>query len=110
MMSTEGNMTLDGRPLADALDDVLREVRALKRGEDTGAQAHLVWVAPDVDVAAVRSALGLTQAEFAARYGFSLPAVRKWETGARRPDAGARTLLWLLSKDHETIDAMLSAA
>ena len=110
MMTTKDNITLDGRPLADALDDVLEEVRALKRGEDTGARAHLVWVAPDVDVMAVRSALGLTQAEFAARYGFSLPAVRKWEIGARRPDAGARTLLWLLSKDHETIDAMLSAA
>lgn len=108
-MTKNGNMTLDGRTLEEALEATLKQAEAIGRGETVETPVHRVWVAPDVDVANIRSQLGITQAEFAARYGFSLHAVRKWEIGSRRPDAGARTLLWLLGRDHETIDAMLAA-
>ena len=41
----------------------------------------------------LRDALGLSQAEFAQRYGLDLATLRGWEQGRRMPDTGNRTLL-----------------
>jgi DNA-binding transcriptional regulator YiaG len=46
-----------------------------------------------VDVRAIRDRLGLTQEQFALRYGLDLDAVRNWEHGRRRPDTAARSYL-----------------
>ena len=44
-----------------------------------------VYAPIDVDVKAVRKRAGLTQEAFAARYGFSVSAVRDWEQSAANP-------------------------
>ena len=49
-------------------------------------------MAPQIDVRAIRHAAGMTQAEFAEAYDFSLRTVQEWELGARKPSGPARTL------------------
>ncbi len=95
--------------LEASLEKTLADVQAHKRGEDVGVVIHSVFVPPDVDVAEIRRQLGLTQAQFAERYGLSLGAVRKWERAERRPDAAARTLLYLIGKEPDTIDRLLAS-
>jgi len=41
-------------------------------------------MAPEIDVRAIRRATGMTQAEFAATYEFSLRTLQEWERGAKR--------------------------
>lgn len=71
---------------------------------------------PDkLDVAAIRLALPslphpCTQDNFARRFGFSVGAVRCWETGRRKPDSAARVLLTLIAHDAVTIEAAIQAA
>jgi putative transcriptional regulator len=40
-------------------------------------------MAPEIDVRAIRRAAGMTQAEFAAVYEFSIRTVQEWERGAK---------------------------
>jgi putative transcriptional regulator len=53
---------------------------------------------PDVDVAAIRKRLGLSQPHFAHRFGFSVATLRHWEQGNRRPRGCALALLHVI--DH----------
>ena len=58
-------------------------------------------MAPEIDVRAIRRAAGLTQAEFAGAYDFSLRTLQEWERGAKRPSGPARTLLRAIRADPE---------
>jgi DNA-binding transcriptional regulator YiaG len=60
---------------------------------------RLVLVRPDdVDVARTRSALGLTQAGFAAATGISHRLISDWEQGRKKPSAAARAFLVLIDE------------
>ena len=72
-----------------------RNARAFVRGETT--EGFVVHVPDAVDVRAIRAALGLSQADFAARFGLGTAAVRDWEQGRRRPEAAARVLLLVIA-------------
>jgi len=52
----------------------------------------------DVNVRELRERLGLTQEQFALRYGLDLDAVRNWEHGRRTPDPAARGYLRVIDK------------
>lgn len=107
-MSTARKKTTTRRePLPDDMFGVaLEEVRAMRRGE-IQPRVHLVYVPPSVDAAAVRAKTGLGQLEFAAKFGFSLAAVRKWEQGSREPDPAARTLLHMIALHPKTVSKMI---
>jgi len=110
-MKDTRTLTPSGRTLEAALEDALEQVRAMKRGDDIGATTYDFWTPPDVvNVAPIRHAMGLTQEQFAARYGFSLSGLKKWESGDRTPEAGTRTLLALIARDHGAVDALLASA
>jgi putative transcriptional regulator len=69
-------------------------------GHAKGTQAGVkVWRPAAVDVAAVRGRLGFTQAQFAARFGFSVATLRHWERGDRNPQGPALVLLNLIDRD-----------
>ena len=51
----------------------------------------------DVDVAAIRKRLGLSQARFAHRFGFPVATLRHWEQGNRRPRGCALALLHVIA-------------
>ena len=67
-------------------------------------------MAPDIDVRAIRRAAGMTQAQFAAAYEFSIRTVQEWERGAKKPSGPARTLLRAIKVDPEGIRRALAAA
>jgi putative transcriptional regulator len=66
-------------------------------------------MAPEIDVRAIRRAAGMTQAQFAAAYEFSVRTVQEWERGAKRPSGPARTLLRAIKGDPEGLRRALAA-
>ena len=54
-------------------------------------------------VKTMRRALGLTQAEFAARYQAPLGTLRDWEQGRTEPDQPARAYLTVIAHDPEGV-------
>lgn len=90
----------------EALGASLEAAESIARGED-GGERVVLWVPPEVDVAAIRAGQGLTQEQFAQKWGLSLSAIKKWEGGHRTPEGPIRTLLWLISREPETIDSIL---
>jgi len=98
-MSAAGNSILAG--LQDAL--------AYAQGETTRGQPHTVHVPATVDVEAIRTRLGLTQAAFAQRYGFELSSMRNWEQGRRQPEGPARSLLLVIDKEPEAVHRALAS-
>jgi putative transcriptional regulator len=78
--------------LGDLLIEGLREAIDHATGKRTGARETTVMVrAPDrIDVAAVRARLGLSRPKFAARFGFSVRTLARWEAGERQPEGPAR--------------------
>ena len=67
-------------------------------------------MAPAIDVRAIRRAVGMTQAQFATAYDFSIRTVQEWERGAKRPSGPARTLLRAIRADPEGLRRALAAA
>jgi putative transcriptional regulator len=87
----------------------LNDAVAIAKGE-ADATTYRVHVPSTVDVRAIRKAMGMTQDAFAARYGFSLGAVRDWEQGRKQPEASARILLKVIEKRPDAVDEALNAA
>lgn len=61
-----------------------------------------------LDVAGVRTRIGLTQVQFAARFGFSVATLRHWERGDRSPQGAALVLLNLIDRDPKGVLRALS--
>ena len=59
------------------------------------------------DVRAIRRGLGVNQRDFAARFGFTLSAVRDWEQGRRRPERSVRILLKIIEREPEVMERVL---
>jgi putative transcriptional regulator len=84
-----------------------REALAFAKGGRTKAVAH---VPARVDVKAIREAAGMTQGEFAARFGFSLRTLQQWEIGRRAPHGPARALLTIIAHEPRAVRRALAAA
>lgn len=82
-----------------------REALAHTRGEREGFVAH---VPQRVEVRAIRRRSGLSQAKFAARYGFALDALRNREQGRRQPDPAARAYLTVIAREPDAVERALS--
>jgi putative transcriptional regulator len=52
----------------------------------------------EVDVRELRERLGLTQEQFALRYGLDLDAIRNWEHKRRTPDPAAQSYLRVIER------------
>lgn len=63
-----------------------------------------------VDVKELRQRIGMTQEQFAARFGFSVATLRHWERGDRSPAGPALVLLNVIAKDHKAVMRALSPA
>src|SRR5437588_12624483 len=87
----------------------LKEAIAWAGGEDVPVRVTTVQV-PAVDVRAVRRRLGLSQSEFAAKFGFQPATLRNWEQGRTRPDGPARVLLAVIARHPEAVEDALQKA
>src|SRR5690242_13030136 len=94
-----------GRKILDGLTEALAHTRG-----DSQATEHHVRIPDMIDVKAVRSRLGLTQAEFAMQFGFKLETVRNWEQAKRVPEASARALLKIIENEPEAVQRALASA
>ncbi|MDP4025050.1 helix-turn-helix domain-containing protein [Methylobacterium sp. NEAU 140] len=86
-----------------------QEAAAIARGEADPA-SYRVHVPTDLDVAAIRKSLGLTQAAFAARYGFPIGTLRDLEQGRAKPDGSTRAYLTVISREPEMVRRALETA
>jgi putative transcriptional regulator len=78
----------------------LKEAIAWTGGKNDRARATLVYV-PEVDVRKVRLKMRLSQAQFAAKFGFPPATLRNWEQGRSRPDTPTRVLLAVIANHPE---------
>ena len=86
----------------DKIKAGIEDAIAIARGEADPA-TYRVHVPAEVDVKAIRRKLGMTQAQFAASFGFGLDAVQNWEQGRRAPAGPAKVLLKVVAKHPEAV-------
>ena len=87
----------------------LEEAAAWTRGENDDVPVTSVEV-PEVDVHQLRAAMGLSQVQFATKFGFPPATLRNWEQGRSRPDASTRVLLAVIAKHPEAVEDVLRKA
>jgi putative transcriptional regulator len=84
----------------------LEEAIGHAKGEAVKARVHTP--AP-IDVKAVREKTGLTQIEFATKFGISIGTLRHWERGDRKPRGPALVLLHIVAKEPRAVLRALAA-
>jgi putative transcriptional regulator len=84
----------------DSIRQGLDEAIGHARGKKAGVRES---TPKGVDVASVRGRLGLTQPQFAARFGMSVATLRHWERGDRNPQGPALVLLNLIERDPDGV-------
>ena len=87
----------------------LEQAVAWTRGKNDDVRVTLVHV-PEVNVRKVRTKMGLSQAQFATKFGFPPATLRNWEQGRARPDAPTRVLLAVIAKHPEVVEDVLRRA
>lgn len=87
----------------------LEQAIAWTRGNNDRVRVTLVEV-PEVDVREVRTSMGLSQAQFATKFGLPPATLRNWEQGRARPDAPTRVLLAVIAKHPEAVEDVLKAS
>ena len=103
------NGEMEMSKLGKKLIAAAKEGVAIARGEMDPASYRL-HVPAKINVRAMRQKLGMTQEEFAIRYGLTLARVRDWEQGRSAPDGAARAYLRVIEKEPEAVDRALAVA
>ncbi len=84
----------------------LEEALAWSKGEGVPVRVTQVQV-PEIDVSAVRRRMGLSQTQFALKFGFPPATLRNWEQGRVRPDTPTRVLLAVIAKHPDSVEDVL---
>lgn len=87
----------------------LESAVAYAQGRNREVRVHEVEAPAAVDVSKVRRKLGMSQSEFAARFGISPATLRNWEQGRRLPEGPARVLLAIIDREPEAVQRALGA-
>ena len=64
----------------------------------------------EIDVAAIRSKLGLSQNEFARRFCINPRALQDWEQGRRKPESAVRAYLTVIEHNPRAVEKALKVA
>jgi len=86
----------------------LNEAIAYMRGEPNRCVVHHVHVPKKIDVKAIRKSRGLSQEQFAQRYGFSKRTLEHWEQGHRSPTGASRAFLMVIAREPEAVSRALA--
>jgi putative transcriptional regulator len=85
-----------------ALEESAKEILAHVKGEKRLPTRR--FVLPDeVDVKRIRSAAGMSQAEFARAFCINPRTLQEWEQGRRKPDATTRAYLAVIAKNRKAV-------
>jgi putative transcriptional regulator len=71
---------------------------------------YKVHIPAEIDVRAIRGRLGLTQQQFATRFGFSVNTLRHWEQGRRVPEGPTRAYLLVIDREPKAVEKALRIA
>lgn len=93
----------------DRIMEGIEDAGRIVRGE-ADPDGYRVHVPRRIDVAGIRARLGLTQAEFSARFGISLHTLRKWEQDGREPEGPARAYLTVIDRNPDAVLKALGQA
>lgn len=74
------------------------------------ARSFGVLIPQEIDVKAIRAKLGMTQPEFAGRFGFSIKTLRHWEQKQRVPEGPTRAYLLVIDRDPHAVQRALGSA
>ncbi|MGB8259266.1 MAG: helix-turn-helix domain-containing protein [Terracidiphilus sp.] len=74
------------------------------------AASYAVHIPAEIDVRAIRARMGLTQEEFAVRFGFSVNTLRHWEQGRRVPEGPTRAYLLVIDREPAAVEKALRIA
>jgi putative transcriptional regulator len=69
-----------------------------------------VHIPQEIDVKAIRTKLGMTQLEFASRFGFSIKTLQQWEQKQRVPEGPTRAYLLVIDRDPQAVQRALRSA
>ncbi len=61
-----------------------------------------------INVVQIRQRVGLSQSDFATRYGFRKRTIQEWEQKRRTPEGAARILLLLIAARPEVVEEVLT--
>jgi putative transcriptional regulator len=86
------------------LKESVKEAGSIRRRERRPSRVFRVSPA---GVKKARSALGLSQTEFAQMIGVSVGTLRNWEQGRRVPEGPARALLLVAARNPQAVAAAL---
>lgn len=92
--------------LYEEMTQGLSEAESFMKGERNGFRAH---VPSSVDVKEIRGRLGMSQERFSRTFGFSVDAVRHWESRRRTPEASTRAFLKVIAKHPRLVMEALAA-
>lgn len=98
-----------GPTVGQRIIEGLEQAVAWSRGQNDQVRVTLVQV-PDIDVRKVRRQMGLSQSQFATKFGFPPATLRNWEQGRASPDAPTRVLLAVIAKHPEAVEDVLRKA
>lgn len=87
----------------------LKQAVAHARGE-ISLPARYYDVPGPVQVKAIRAKSGLSQSEFAGRYGFNVRTLQEWELGRTEPPSAVRAYLTVIDRFPETVERALRGA
>ena len=91
-----------GKRLITAMKEVVAHVEG-----KVALPMRYIEIPEDVDVKAIRSRLGLSQAEFSRRYALSQRSLQEWEQGRRRPDGAVRAYLTVIHRNPKAVEEAL---
>jgi len=89
----------------DSIARGLNEAISHAKGAKVAVKAY---TPEEVDVSALRRRMGMTQEQFAARFGFSVATLRHWERGDRSPQGASLVLLNVIKRAPDAVQAALS--
>jgi len=69
--------------------------------------SETVEIPDTIDIQSLRKCLHMSQAEFAARFGFNLNTLRNWEHGRRHPEKAVLAYLCVISNNPKLVENSL---
>jgi putative transcriptional regulator len=97
-----------GAELIEGMENAVAHARGAKAARREAIVR--VRVPENINVRRIRTLLRMSQAEFAARFGFSIKNVQNWEQGERQPEGPARAYLTVIEREPKAVERALSAA
>ena len=82
---------------------------AFARGE-SDSKKFRVYIPADIDVKAIRNKLGMTQSQFAMRFGFTINQIRDWEQARSTPHHADRAYLTVIARKPKAVQEALASA